>query len=189
MNRSHRGESVVRDVRDAVRTELGRVGYLALRIEDVAARADVAKTTIYRRWPTKEDLIYDFLRSVMDAPHMLPDSGSLREDLLAIARHVRGVMSSSDGQAIARMMLTAPAEPEIRRIVDRVREHNTGFVVELLDRARSRGELRDGISSDLLLMTLVGAIHHRIFVRCTEPEELDLVALVDLLLNGALPRP
>ena len=52
-----RGEPVVRGILAAALEELASAGYRALRIEDVATRAGVNKTTVYRRWPTKEDLV------------------------------------------------------------------------------------------------------------------------------------
>src|SRR5512138_898011 len=72
-----RSERVVRDVLAAAAAEMARVGYVALRVEDVAARAGVNKTTVYRRWPTKADLVRDVLCGLGGDQHEAPDTGSL----------------------------------------------------------------------------------------------------------------
>src|SRR5262245_2839968 len=79
-----RGEPVVRGILGAALTELARTGYGALRIEDVAARAGVNKTTVYRRWSTKEDLVRAALLSITNDRFTPPNTGSLRTDLLQI---------------------------------------------------------------------------------------------------------
>ena len=64
-----RGEPVVQRVLDATIAEMARVGYRALRIEDVAARAGVNKTTVYRRWPEKGALLREALAAMGKALH------------------------------------------------------------------------------------------------------------------------
>jgi AcrR family transcriptional regulator len=67
----------------AVLDELGEVGYGALTIEAVAARAGVGKSTIYRHWPGKLELVEDAFRT-LKAPVAVPDQGSLRERVVAV---------------------------------------------------------------------------------------------------------
>lgn len=186
--KAHRGESVVRDVLDAVREEIAKVGFGAMRIENVALRADVAKTTIYRRWPKKEDLLFDLLQSMMCGSQEVPETGSLREDLLASARHVRSIMTSTEGQAISRMMMVERNDPEVSRVLERIREEKMQIPRRIVERARERGEIGPSVDAELLLTTLAGSIHHRVFVRAAEPSDVYLEGLVDLLLEGARPR-
>ena len=89
-----RGEPVVQCVLKSTLEELAAVGYGALRIEDVATRAGVNKTTIYRRWPTKQELVACALRSVTTEWRLEPSTGSLREDMRAVGRHMVQKMSS-----------------------------------------------------------------------------------------------
>src|SRR6185295_9319184 len=79
-----RSERVVRDVLDASAKELARVGYAALRMDDVAAAAGVNKTTVYRRWPTKSDLVRATFESLAQGPIATPAMGSIREDLQSL---------------------------------------------------------------------------------------------------------
>ena len=186
--KSHRGESVVRDVLDAVRIEIANVGFHAMRIENVAARAEVAKTTIYRRWPKKEDLLCDLLQSMMVAAELPAETGSLRQDLLAIAHHLHRLMTSDEGQAIGRMMLAEHSHLEVRRVVERVRANNIEIPLKMIERARERGELAEGLDPEVLLSTLAGSIHHGIFVCGAPATRAQIEAIVDLLLNGCRPR-
>ena len=186
--KAHRGEAVVKDVLEAVRAEVALVGFRAMRIEDVALRAEVAKTTIYRRWPKKEDLLFDMLQSMLFASYVVTETGNLREDLVAIGRHMRDRITDIEGQAIGRMVMAERSEPEVRSLVDRIREHNISIPRKMLIRARERGEVASGVDPEILLATLVGSIHHRVFVRGAEMSDTDLETVVDLLLNGARPR-
>ncbi|HEY4158264.1 MAG TPA: helix-turn-helix domain-containing protein, partial [Polyangiaceae bacterium] len=88
-----RAARIVNEVLRTTAEELTRVGYVALRVEDVALRSSVNKTTIYRRWPTKPELVAAALRFAVRRPEA-PDTGSLRGDLLeAIAASVRTATS------------------------------------------------------------------------------------------------
>src|SRR5687768_17134081 len=84
-----RAADVVARVMNATAHELGRAGYAALRIEDVAERSGVNKTTIYRRWPGKSDLVLEVINQQVAAalgqrPEGLSfDTGTLRGDLRA----------------------------------------------------------------------------------------------------------
>src|SRR5688572_4371387 len=77
-----RAADVVERVLTATGEELSRAGYAALRVEDVAARSGVNKTTIYRRWPNKAELVAAALREMTTQPAAI-DTGSLRDDLRA----------------------------------------------------------------------------------------------------------
>ena len=187
-NRSHRGEAVVRDVLEATREELARIGYRALRIDDVATRANVNRTTIYRRWPTKVQLVRATLRMMIDVPDDEPDTGSIRGDLLVVARHMLGFLTSANGQVLVRMMMAEGTEAELREVVDAIRRENDVILERLFERARVRGEIRSNLELDVFVPTMIGGLHHRIFALGIAPEAIRLEAHVDLLLSGALVR-
>lgn len=180
-----RGEPVVREVLAATLEELGRVGYRALRIEDVAVRANVHKTTIYRRWPTKEELVRETMRTTLEERIPAPNTGSLRGDLLQVATQMVAFFTSVSGEALVRMMMTERAEDELRKIVDSLRTAKEAVPRQIFERAKARGELRDDVDGDLLMTTLVGSLHHSIFALCRTPSGARVAALVELLLHGA----
>ncbi len=82
--------------------ELASVGYPALSFEALARRAGVHKTTLYRRWEGKEDLLLDALLEHAGQAVPVPDTGSLRGDLRSLAREIVGNITSPEGEAIVR---------------------------------------------------------------------------------------
>jgi AcrR family transcriptional regulator len=183
-----RGEPVVTDVLDATVTELSHVGYRALRIENVAARAGVHKTTIYRRWPEKIDLVAEALLRNFDQAFEAPDTGSLRDDLLAVATHMRKSICSPGGASAVRLLMAEHNDKDVRRIVDILRKSKEDIPRQLVRRAASRGELREGVDGDLLIGMLAGTIQHLAFALDKVPSDGDLEAVVDMLAYGAIRR-
>src|SRR5215475_3701301 len=88
---------------DATVELLGELGFLALTIEAVAARAGVAKTTIYRRWPTKDDLLFDAVACIKGPP-IDPPGESVRSDLLWMLTRMRdGLFKGRFGRLMGRL--------------------------------------------------------------------------------------
>jgi AcrR family transcriptional regulator len=185
-----RGQPVVRRIMTAVLEELGRVGYAALRVEDVALRAGVNKTTVYRRWPTKESLARAALSSIAASHGMttLPDTGSVRGDLVAAARRFATFASSPVGQSLMRMMAAEHPHSELMAIARSMRDAHEQGPTAILARARDRGELRAGVEPRLVADVLMAA-----WERCLSRSggiDLELHArILDVVLDGALaPR-
>src|SRR6187455_1103921 len=82
-----RSARVVSEVLSATLEAFAEQGYAGLSVEAVALRAGVNKTTIYRRWPTKADLVGAALVSLRDDDPEPPNTGSLRDDLLQVLQH------------------------------------------------------------------------------------------------------
>ncbi len=181
-----RGEPVVNEVLDATLAELSHVGYRALRIENVAARAGVHKTTIYRRWPEKVDLVEAALLRNFDDGFVAPDTGSLRADLFEVAKHMVQVSLGPTGKSLVRMVMAEHNEPDIARIVRALRRTKEKVPREIFARARVRGELREGVDGDLVIGMLAGTIHHMAFGLGCVPSAADLDAIVDVAAYGVL---
>ena len=133
-----------RDValRDAALALLAEIGYDRLTIDSVAARAHASKTTIYRRWSGKAELIVDALNSLKGS-HPVPDTGSLRGDLEAIARnssqHRQLLRRPTDDRADHGLARDA----ELRRVVrERLIDPGHSDLKTIFERAVSRGEIR-----------------------------------------------
>ncbi len=181
-----RGEPVVRGVLEATLEELAAVGYGALRIEDVAARAGVNKTTIYRRWPTKKELVGAALQSVTVEQHIQPNTGSLRGDLLELGRHMAAIMSSAEGQALRRILIAEERNQEFKVVARMLRESLDALPLPVIEAARARGEFAPNVNVMLLIHVLAGALQHRLFMEDLDIDDGFLNQLVDLLLVGAL---
>lgn len=172
----------------AAREELAKVGYRALRIEDVAARAGVHKTTIYRRFPEKIDLVRETMQGLFLENFEGMDTGSLYGDLLVFGRKMSTFFSSVEGQSLVRMMTTEGTDPELQSIVATLRASKEALPNEVIAKAIERGELPKGMDGKLIFETLVGAIHHRLFAMGQCVTEFNLEVLVKLLVYGAVPR-
>ena len=172
----------------AVFEELAVVGYRALRIEDVAARAGVNKTTIYRRWPTKLALIQAALEAVRPDLAPAPDTGSIRGDLVEIGKRFVAQAGSVEGQCLFRVMAVELAESELREFVEKERKQGIKSQREIFDRAVARGELDPKTDMDLLFTTLMGGLHLKLFFLNERADEIHIIRIVDFLLNGAALR-
>lgn len=179
-----RAERVVSAVLAATHEELGRVGYGALRIEDVAARSGVNKTTIYRRWPTKAELVVASLRASNEEQEAL-DTGTLRGDLLAVVMKTVRMCQTPTGRGIVRMMQMERADPEVEAIAkalgDRRRQRNTA----LLERGVARGELPADVNKELILDLIFGGIYGRLIHRGEDVSEGYAAAAIETVLAGA----
>jgi AcrR family transcriptional regulator len=179
-----RSERVVRDVLHATTTELSRVGYAALRVDDVAAAAGVNKTTVYRRWPTKAELVSSALRCRTMQADELPDTGAVRTDLLELLRHQVKIVSTPEGQAIMRMMLAEMDQPEVAALSAALREEKLALWTVVIQRAMTRGEIPAGSDVQLLVEMLGGAVFSRLRLR-ELVDEAYLGAVVNLVVLGA----
>src|SRR3954469_15131123 len=101
-------------VLEAVEAVLGEQGYAAVTVDGVAERAGVHKTTVYRRWATKEALVADALRERSRVAVPIPDTGTLLGDLTALARSVATNIGSAEGTKMARTLFAAAVtDPDV----------------------------------------------------------------------------
>ena len=137
-------------LRMAALTLLAEVGYDRLTMDAVAARARAAKTTIYRRWPGKAELVVDALTSLKGAPD-IPDTGSLRQDLRALAESITSAEGQSGAQMTIGIVNALAHDAELRRVFGEkfIAPRMAGFRT-VFERAVARGEMPAGHDLDLL---------------------------------------
>jgi AcrR family transcriptional regulator len=157
-------------------------GFDALTLREVAERAEVHESSIYRRWGTKAGLVIDALLSRLVDEVPTPDTGSLREDLLALLRSAAAFLGTPFGENVVRMGLRQDifSKSDYGRFwTDRFTRASV-----ILDRAEDRGELRPGVDRFLTIETLVAPLYLR-FLLTREPlNESVLNSVVDMVLNG-----
>lgn len=185
-----RGEAIVDTVLTETLQELAAHGVESLSVERIARAADVNKTSVYRRWPTREALVAAALERVLDDLTLkLPDTGSWRGDLIGLVTEVGAFLSTPTGRALARAAIASHASPELAELARRrIAEGASGPAGELVARAVARGDLRPDVDPRLLLSTLVGAVLHRLLLETDEVTPAFVEGLVDLVLLGVTPR-
>lgn len=167
---------------------LGEVGYTALTIEGVAARAGVGKATVYRWWPTKGALVVETLSAQQPAPEPI-DTGNLRQDLLtAIRRVVQTLARGPEAAVIPALAADLISDPAIaEQLRAQIIRPRRSVVVDILHRAASRGELPTNVDTELILDIYAGTVFYRVLVS-GEPVTDNLAEqLVNLLLDGTTP--
>jgi AcrR family transcriptional regulator len=174
----------------ATLAELAAGGYENLSIERIARAADVNKTSVYRRWPTREALVAAALERVLDDVHVeLADTGTLRGDLLSSARSVARLLSTQPGRALAVAAMTAAGSPEL---VDMARRRlaleEAGPMAAMVQRAIARREWREDVDARVALSMLAGAILHRSLLEGADADDAWLEAIVDVLACGVAHR-
>jgi AcrR family transcriptional regulator len=162
---AHRGRHLdaSRDaaLRDAALELLAEIGYDRLSIDAVAARAKASKMTIYRRWPGKAELVVDAL-SCLRKPGEVPDTGSLRGDLEALASRSDSPDVRFDAKLVLGVVSALARNPELRQVI---REQFIGRggvrLRQVFERAVARGEIPEGRNLDLVVSVFPAlAIHH-----------------------------
>jgi AcrR family transcriptional regulator len=176
----------------ATRQLLDQSGYHGLTVEGVAAEAGVAKTTIYRRYPTKALLVLDAMAQVArDTPVTLPDTGTFRDDLVAVAHLIREEIAPSSPSSVGAALLGEASRDE--EVAERLRafaDFRFDQGMPIYERAVARGELRPDADWRVISELLVGWIFHASLVSQRRPEDGALAQTVDHLLDGfAPPRP
>lgn len=143
---------MVRRVLDAALVELASSGYAGFRIDEVASRAAVHKTTIYRRWPSRMALVaalVDRMRAPLrDNP--LPDTGHLERDLVEAFTRRAAVGRRVEGRAWARL-LDERRSPEVDAILGDAVDERRDEWRSMITRAVDRGEIPRGTDAQLLL--------------------------------------
>jgi TetR/AcrR family transcriptional regulator, regulator of autoinduction and epiphytic fitness len=172
-----------RVILEALLDELGAVGYGALTIEGVAARAGVGKSTIYRHWSGKLDLVEDAFRT-LKAPVQAPEEGTVRERVTGLLEQVACLVEESTYSACMPALIEAAEhDPQVRDLHRRFSIERRAVVVDLLREGVKAGELPPEADPELLADALVGPVLIR---RLMLYEPLD-PALVSKLVDQVLP--
>jgi AcrR family transcriptional regulator len=184
-----RSAQVERAILDAALRSLVEVGYAGTSIEGVAARAGVGKTTIYRRWSSKDALAAAALRTFNERVH-LPNTGDLRADLVdLLTQFADSARSSAIGPVLERSIAASLEAPELMAIVlENLVLPRRAALAEVARQAQARGELRPDIEPTLLAevigATFIGSIIFPFEIDARSPEQR--LRILDLLLHGAL---
>jgi AcrR family transcriptional regulator len=177
-------------IRRAALEELGAVGYGGFTIESVAARAGVAKSTIYRHWPDKVDLIADAFETFHE--QMVPDITPLppRERIELLTRHVAEVFADSTFSiCIPALIEGAERDPRLREFHHRYSATRSQSLIDVISEGVAVGDIPGYIDPELGALALLGPIIYRRLMsgRPFEPELTP--ALVETVLGPPREHP
>jgi AcrR family transcriptional regulator len=173
---------------DAALAMLAENGYAGFRLQALAARAGVAKTTILRRWPSKAAVAAAAVERLALQTVDLPDSGTLRGDLHALLTSAITVFTHGDGRFVPRLIRESGHHPEIADLLHTVIHTRRLAYRRVLGRAIARHELDPDVDQDLLIDLLIGPIWTRLLIT-HDPITPALVDEIVDALTRAFPAP
>ncbi|WP_194860353.1 TetR/AcrR family transcriptional regulator [Dietzia sp. SYD-A1] len=176
-----------RKVLDAVLSCLDE-GLVQSSIPDIAARAGVAPSSIYRRWETRENLVAEALLTESDESIPVPDTGAIRSDLIGFAEGLAAFLASRRGTAILRAMMMIEWSEELSELRTRFWDQRFAASSVMIQRGIDRGELAPGTDARLFLQMLIAPLHLRHLLLGGDPATA-IAEQVDLLLAGAGRTP
>jgi AcrR family transcriptional regulator len=184
-----RSEEAHGAILDAAMSLLREVGYDALAMDAIAARAGVGKATVYRRWTTKETLVAEAIGRIMSAVR-LPDTGTTEGDLRVLMRSAVAMYRDPTTGMLLSGLVAAMARSE--RIAEAVR---SGFIAtrrdalrSVLERGVARGEVRKGVDLDLALDLLGGPLLYRALITGGPVDERLTRGVIEVVLRGLAPK-
>jgi AcrR family transcriptional regulator len=159
-------------------------GYDGLTMEGIAARAGVAKTTVYRRWSSRDEVL-EAASEQFVTEIGVPDTGTIRGDLLELLENAVRVYSGLPGRVMPGLVSAMAQQPSLaRRVRGGFLASRRGVLRAVLHRGIERGELRPEIDIELTLDLLGGPLMYRLLVTGQEVDPETAARLVDTLLQG-----
>jgi AcrR family transcriptional regulator len=168
------------------------LGFAGLTVEGIAARAGVAKTTIYRRWPNVWAIIMDAFLAEVTRMAPLQERPTARESFAASMRLLARAYRSRQGKVLRPLLGQAQMDDKLREAVrKRWVEPRREVAREIVRRGVENGELRTGLDADVVLDALYGPFYHRLLVPYENAPISDayIDALVDTVFGGVERKP
>lgn len=183
-----RGERLVAHILDVALYELEHTGFAGFSIEAVAERAGVNKTTIYRRWPTREDLALAALECNTVMRFDFQEEGNLVADLTTFLKKAREAFTMPQIEWLLRLWFSTNTPVEYRRIVGVLRDDQMRVGHAVLKHAVERRELPASTDVAKVFDLMIGAWIHLVF-RLHKTDDATLYELRDFVLRGAGATP
>jgi AcrR family transcriptional regulator len=173
-------------VAEATRAVLAEHGFGGATVEAIAARAGVGKATIYRRWPSREALLLGVMSAEVPALEC-PDTGSLREDLVAVFGDLaEQVATAGPASYLSDIIGEAARNPAMAESFQRLITARRSVCGVAVQRAADRGDLRDDVDVDLVIDLVSGAIFYRKLFALSTSDRAHVGRIVDAVLFGVL---
>ena len=177
--RRRRGKALVAAIFEIVLRELAETGYVNFSIERVAAKARTSKPVIYRRWPTRAQLVYAALRATrpLYSPEP-PDTGTVRGDLLVILRRVSEMVDEISPEVIFGLTAELLHERE-PSVFAEVHERTSNRMTEILNRGVNRGEIAAERLTPRVAALPLDLVRYQLMVQHQRLSSQDIEEIVD----------
>jgi AcrR family transcriptional regulator len=176
-----RGEALRTAILQAALEELRTTGYTSLSMDSVAAAAGTGKAALYRRWPNRDELVFEALSSALPDPAGLPLTGDPRTDLLAVLHCMRDTFVLSYGSAFRVVRREAStAQSLVHNLVEqRVMGPCHALTLDVLRRGIAAGRVRPGADNDRVADVGAAMLVHAVVTSGVHVSDAYLTAVVD----------
>ncbi len=176
--RVRRSKTIVLKVTSELLSETGLGG---VSVDEVSRRSGVAKTTIYRHWPTRSALLLDACSQMGTKPEV-PDTGSLKGDITALVLGIAERLQSARWPTVLPSIIdAAERDPEIAKLHSRLHAGRISPFREIIERGKEKGELPKNFDGSRLIASVLGPIFYR---RWFSREKLDERFVKDVIANA-----
>jgi AcrR family transcriptional regulator len=167
---------------------LGEVGHSGTTVEAIAERSGVAKTTIYRHWPSRAQLLFDAFHNSVERVEFVP-TGDIRTDLVNVGR---GLATKLRDPRASRIMATlldaAESDPELSEISTTFTAGRRAAVKEILDAGVASGELDPDLDTELGAVLLGGPLFYLRMMLHEPADDATLERILDMVMAGLRRR-
>jgi AcrR family transcriptional regulator len=179
--RDARADEVILEAAAQVLAEQGPAGFT---IDAVATRAGCGKATIYRRWPSRSELMLETAElAAVEVP--FPDTGSVRDDMVTLLGGLaRKMRDSPAGQLLPAVLAEAAVNPEMRETFARFAHERRSRCYNVIVRGMERGELRADFDPDVVTDMLAGSVFMRVLFGHLPIDDGLVERVVDVALRG-----
>jgi len=174
-----RGAALQNALLDAAWTELQSAGYAKLTMERVADRAQTSRAVIYRRWSSRHELVIAaLLHQQPTGTARIPDTGSLREDVLTIMRRAARRISDIGPATVVGLLNDLTADDTSDTIIEQLARGGGEVMNQALAHAAARGEAREHVPERVARLPL-DLIRHELILTHRPPSSKTLEEIVD----------
>lgn len=178
-----RGAELYAAIFEATLAELAEVGYSRLAMERIAARAGASKASVYKRWPSRAELVVAALRHQAVAPEPAPDTGNLRDDVLTLLRRAATLLDGVFGEAVRGLMADTLTDPgRTAALRPNMFNSRNRLMREILDRAAARGEISPAAITPQLIGLAPALVDHHFLIHGAPIPDDVLTGIVDNVL-------
>jgi len=136
-------------------------GFAGASVDEITRRSGVAKTTIYRHWPTRGDLLRDACSSI-GTPLEVPDTGSFEGDVIALVTSLAHLLRSAKWTSVLPSVIdAAERDPDIAAVYSRLQEGYSAPLQSIIQRAMRKGDLPKTTDPAVLVAALTGPLFYR----------------------------